>query len=172
MAAGEEIRFPFEIRLKNALLRQAAGADRFNVEADEPYKFSVYTELEVGTDDLTLDVKTHLDKDGMLIVEQLMTNRARTWPISAATCTPGHRWQRCRSIGWATTSTAKFIASQRQGTRRAREMLLEIEELNGPRVLKYRFVATAESDGSRCQRTRFECCDLPAIQKLSHADSR
>ena len=77
LAAGEETTIPFEVRLKNAFFgKQPIRVDFFNVQADETYNFSVYTELEVGTGDLSLDVHTYLNEDGMLIIEQLMTNRA------------------------------------------------------------------------------------------------
>ena len=69
------MKFPFDIKLKNALYGKQPMRIDFTIEADERLEFSVYSEMEVGTEDLTLDVKSHLDKDGTLIVEQLMTNR-------------------------------------------------------------------------------------------------
>ncbi len=75
LAAGTKTKFPFDIKLKNALYGKQPIRIDFTVEAEERLKFSAYGEMEVGTADLTLDVQSHLDKDGTLVVEQLMTNR-------------------------------------------------------------------------------------------------
>ena len=111
LAAGEKCKFPFDIRLKNALFGKQPMRIEFNVEADEQYQFSVYTEMEVGTADLTLEVKTHLDKDGTLIVEQLMTNSAEQ--LADFRCylyAQGHRRQRMQVYRLGQTWTAKSIA--------------------------------------------------------------
>ncbi len=74
LARGEDAQFPFQIRLKNAMFgRQPIRID-FNVEADEHYQFSAYGAMEVGTRDVTLEVRTHVDEENTLIVEQRMTN--------------------------------------------------------------------------------------------------
>ena len=74
LAAGAETKFPFDIKLKNAFYGKQPIRIDFTVEAEERLQFSAYGQLEVGTKDLTLDVRSHLDKDGTLIVEQFMTN--------------------------------------------------------------------------------------------------
>ncbi len=146
MAAGEEFKFPFEIRLKNALYGKQPVRIEFNVEADEPYKFTVFRKMEVGTADLTLDVKTHLDKDGNLIVEQLMTNHSKT--LADFRCNlfaKGHRWQRTQVYRLGDNLDRKIYRYPNGKELIGQDMLLEIEERNGPRVLKYRFVATESS---------------------------
>jgi hypothetical protein len=144
LAAGEEMQFPFEIELKNAFFGKQPIRVEFNVQADEQYTFSVYTELEVGTADLTLDVNSHVDEDGTLIVEQLMTNSAdRLADFRCYLSAKGHRRQRMQVYRLGSNVDRKVYRFPEGQGLVGDEMLLEIEELNGPRVLKYRFIATA-----------------------------
>jgi hypothetical protein len=145
LAAGENAEFPFDIRLKNALFGRQPLRVEFKIQADEAYQFSVYTEMEVGTADLTLEVKTHLDKEGTLIVEQLMTNSAdRLADFRCYLYAQGHRRQRLQVYRLGPNQDRKVYRFPDGHALVGSGMLLEIEELNGPRVLKYRFVATAE----------------------------
>jgi hypothetical protein len=100
----------------------------------------------VGTVDLTLDVKTHLDKDGTLIVEQLMTNSAKQ--LADFRCylwAQGHRPQRVQVYRLGRNVDRKVYRYPNGASLVGSVMLLEIEEQNGPRVLKYRLVATADA---------------------------
>lgn len=145
-AAGEESTFPFEIRLKNALYGEQPVRIEFNVEADEPYQFTVFRKMEVGTADLMLDVKTHLDKDNVLIVEQLMQNHGKE--LADFRCNlyaKGHRWQRTQVYRLGDNVDRKIYRYPHGSDLIGQDMLLEIEERNGPRVLKYRFTVTESS---------------------------
>ena len=147
LAAGQELQFPFAIELKNALYGKQPIRIDFKVQADEQYAFSVYTELEIGTADLTLEVNSHLDKDGTLIIEQLMTNTAeRLADFRCYLSAKGHRRQRMQVYRLGPTLDRKLYRFPDGQDLVGDEMLLEIEELNGPRVLKYRFVATDEPE--------------------------
>jgi hypothetical protein len=113
------------------------------VEADERLRFSAYGALEVGTKDLTLDVKSHLDKDGTLIVEQFMTNHEQH--LADFKChlrSKGYRPQRMQVYRLGPTLDRKVYRFPDGRDLVGKEMLLEIEEVNGQRVLKYRFVAS------------------------------
>ncbi len=149
LAAGEELQFPFEIRLKNALFGEQPVRIDFKVEADEEYQFSVYRQMEVGTEDLTLDVTTRLDKDGTLIIEQLMTNSAdRLADFRCYLHAKGHRRQRMQVYRLGPSVDRKVYRFVDGQDLVGQEMLLEIEELNGPRMLKYRFVVSDQSTES------------------------
>jgi hypothetical protein len=150
LAAGQEMHFPFEIELRNALFgRQPVRID-FTVEADQQYQFSVYRQMEVGTEDLTLEVNSHLDKDGTLVVEQLMTNSAAQ--LADFKCflrAKGHRRQRMQVYRLGKEIDRKVYRFPDGVDLIGKELLLEIEELNGPRELRHRFVATEKTDGPR-----------------------
>lgn len=146
LAAGEVIQFPFDIRLKNAFYGKQPIRVDFKVEADEPFRFSVYRKLEVGPEDLTLDVKSHLDKDGTLVVEQVMTNSAeRRADFRCYFYAKGHRQQRLQVYRLGTKQDRKVYRLPDGNVLVGSEMLLETEELNGPHVLNYRFIVAAEA---------------------------
>lgn len=140
LAADSAITFPIEIELRNALFGKQPVRIDFKLEADHAYQFSVYGELEVGTQDLTLDVNTFLDKDGALIVEQLMTNNSDQ--LADFRCflrTKGHRRQRMQVYRLGKELDRKVYRFGDGENLLGQEMLLELEELNGPRELRYRF---------------------------------
>jgi hypothetical protein len=147
LAAGQSMELPFEIRLKNALFGKQPVRVDFKVEADEQLEFSVYREMEVGTEDLTLEVHSHLEKDGTLIVEQMMTNSAeRLTDLKCYLYAKGRRPERMQVYRLGESVDRKVYRFPDGADLVGNEMLLEIEELNGPRVLRYRFVAVAEPE--------------------------
>jgi hypothetical protein len=142
LAAGAEMRFPFEIEFRKAFFGKQPVRIDFKLEADQEYEFSVYTDLEVGTEDLSLDVATYLDKEGKLIVEQIMTNKSEQ--LSDFKCflrARGHRRQRMQVYRLGKEADRKVYRFGNGRDLIGKEMLLEIEELSGPRELRYRFVA-------------------------------
>jgi hypothetical protein len=128
-------------------------------------------QMEVGTEDLILDVKTHLDKDDTLIVEQFMINKSdrladfrcylipRTDPDAKAT----HRRQRMQVYRLGSKMDRKVYRIPDGRSLVGSEMFLEIEEVNGPRWLKYRFVATEEAPVEK--RPEDSADQLPADEK-------
>lgn len=145
LAPATAMRFPFDIKLKNALFGKQPIRIDFTVEADERLEFSVYGEMEVGTEDLTLDVRSHLDKDGTLIVEQFMTNRASQ--LADFKChlrSKGHQPQRMQVYRLGREVDRKVYRIPDGRDLIGKELLLEIEELNGQRILNYRFVASEQ----------------------------
>jgi hypothetical protein len=103
--------------------------------------------MEVGTQDLTLEVRSHLDKDDALIVEQLMTNSAvRLADFKCRLLARGHRPQRMQVYRLGPNVDRRVYRFSEGHTLVGKDMLLELEELNGPRILQYRFVAEAGSD--------------------------
>jgi hypothetical protein len=137
--------FPFEIRLKNgATFGKQPVRIQFNVEADEQYQFSVYREMEVGTGDVTLEVRTYLNDEGVLIVEQLMTNL--TDELADFKCrlgASGRRTQRSQVYQLGKVQDRKIYRFPNGDELLGQRMLLEIEEVNGDeRLFRYRFDVT------------------------------
>lgn len=142
LAAGAETKFPFDIKLKTALYGKQPVRIDFVVEADERIEFSVYDEMEVGTKELQLDVTSRIDKDGALVVEQRMANRTNT--LADFKChlrLPGEKPQRTQVYRLGREVDRKIYRFPNGQRLLGKEMLLEIEEVNGPRQLKYKFVA-------------------------------
>jgi len=143
LAADAEKNFPFDIKLKNALYGTQRIRIDFTVEADERLEFSAYGAMEVGTEDVKLDVRSHLDKDGTLIVEQFMTNRSGQ--LSDFKChlrSKGHQPQRMQVYRLGRDVDRKVYRIADAADLVGKELLLEIEELNGQRLLNYRFIAS------------------------------
>ncbi len=145
LGIGEAKSFPFEVRLKNAIFGEQPMRVDFVVDAEEQYHFSVFRNMWVGTGDVTIDVKTHLEKDGMLIVEQLMTNNSdRSVDFKCNLYAKGRRRQRSQVYRLGPTIDRKVYRYPNGAELVGKELTLEAEEIGGERVLKYRFVATKD----------------------------
>jgi hypothetical protein len=145
LAAGEKFNFPFEIRLKNAIFGEQPMRVDFVIDADEQIQFSVYRTMWVGTGDVTIDIKTHVDKDDTLVVEQFMTNNSeRLADFKCNLFAKGHRRQRVQVYRLGPTPDRKVYRYPRGSELVGKELTLEAEEIGGERVLKFRFIATAE----------------------------
>lgn len=150
LATGAETKFPFDIKLKDAWYGKQPVRVDFLVEADEKIEFSVYSAMEVGTEDLTLEIRSHLDKDGTLVIEQLMTNNAPH--VADFKCTlrvKRRRPQRMQVYRLGKNVDRKVYRIPNGSDLVGEEMLVELEEVNGPRFLKYRFIAAADSPSSK-----------------------
>jgi hypothetical protein len=139
------IKFPFEIRLKTTSTygRQPIRID-FRVEADEDYVFSVYRNMEVGTGDVTLDVNTHINEDGTLIVEQYMTNlREQAADFKCNLRATGRRTKQSQVYQLQGKIPDRKIYRFPKGRELlGQHLLLEIEEVNGDRNFRYRVEVT------------------------------
>jgi hypothetical protein len=147
LAAGENFHFPFEIRLKNAIFGKQPMRIDFDVSADEQYKFSVYSAVWVGAGDVTIDVKTHLDKEGTLVVKQIMTNKSdRLVDFKCNLFAKGFRPQRAQVYRLGPTPDRKVYRYPNGADLLGKTLLLEAEEIGGLRVFKYSFEATDSKD--------------------------
>jgi hypothetical protein len=145
LARDGTIKFPFEIQLKGGATygSQPIRID-FQLEADENYTFSVYRTMEVGTGDVTLDVNTHLNADGVLIVEQLMTNLGpQPADFRCFLSATGRRRQKSQIYQLSGKTPDRKVYRFPNGAELlGQQMSLEIEELNGDRIFQYRFEVT------------------------------
>jgi hypothetical protein len=160
LAPNEQMKFPFDIKLNNALFGDQKVRIEFKIEADEIYQFSVYRQMEVGTQDLTLDVRASLDDDGTLIVEQLMTNSSpRLADFKCYLRAKGHRPQRMQVYRLGPNVDRRVYHYPDGRALIGKDMLLELDEINGPRILLHRFIVT---DVSRDDKPASGSGDKPA----------
>jgi hypothetical protein len=166
LAAGESFHFPFEVRLKNAIFGKQPMRIDFDVSADEQYKFSVYSAVWVGAGDVTIDVKTHLDKDGTLVVQQIMANKSdRLVDFKCNLFAKGFRPQRAQVYRLGATPDRKLYRYPKGADLLGKTLLLEAEEIGGLRVFKFSFVAmdTKEADDAKAnQVTKGDGSEPPA----------
>jgi hypothetical protein len=146
LGAGEAATFPFDIRLKNAMFGEQPVRVDVVVDADEQYHFSIYRTMFVGSGNITIDFKTHLDKDGILVVEQTMTNSAKQ-PVDfkCFLYAKGYRRQRAQVYRLGSTADRTVYRYHNGKALLGKELTLEAEEIGGERVLKCRFVVVDET---------------------------
>jgi hypothetical protein len=146
LAADGEMKFPFDIQMKSVSYGKKPVRVDFTIEADEKLEFSIYRSLEIGTKDLSLDVKSHLDKEGTLVVEQTMINSAaHPADFKCSLWVQGRRPQRMQVYRLGKNPDRKVYRIENGSELVGKELWLELEELNGQRTLKYRFVAGAQA---------------------------
>lgn len=77
LSAGERSRRPFQIVLPfDANSGAATLRADFAFTADKSYRFSVFRDLKVGDQDIEIELHTHIDEQGMLVVDQRMINHS------------------------------------------------------------------------------------------------
>ena len=118
----------------------ASGPQRvridFDITADRNYKFSIYRNLKLGLDDVTVEMRTRLREDGLLLVEQNLTNlTGRPISFNCLLFPPGRRRETKQLLHLpAGRHTLTFVLPQ--GESLVGETLwLRAEEIGGPRVL-------------------------------------
>lgn len=146
LAPGVEHSEPISLMLPNIT---AGGRHKiridFDISADKAYKFSVQKYLEVGLGDVYLDVKSRLNDRNELEVEQRFvndTNQPATF--------------RCELFAPERRRVMTEVISQGRGEKTHvfrledgkslidKTLWLRATEVDGPRILNYRFTATDE----------------------------
>lgn len=137
LAEGETIRPDWFVSLQPDA---ASGPQRvridFDLTADRPYRFSVYRTLQLGLDDVTVEMRTRIREDGLLLVEQHVTNLTGK-PISfqCLLFPPGRRRETKQLLHLpAGRHTVTFLLPQGDALL-GQTLWLRAEEIGGPRVL-------------------------------------
>lgn len=143
MAAAEETIQPFGIALPYDASsgREPIKID-FEVSADQRYQFSVYRHIDVGEDDVVLDVATHLNDAGELEVEQLVTNKTESSvSFKCFLFVPDRRRLMSQVIRLGQDRDRKLYRLPDGKDLIGKTLWLRAEEINGNRTLNRRFVA-------------------------------
>jgi hypothetical protein len=118
----------------------ASGLQRlridFNITADRNYRFSVYRSLQLGLDDVTVEMRTRVREDGLLLVEQHLTNLTGK-PISfqCLLFPPNRRRETKQLLNLpAGRHTVVFLIPNGESLL-GQTLWLRAEEIGGPRVL-------------------------------------
>lgn len=142
MKANESIKAPLTIGLDDASFGPQIVRCEFEVSADRDYKFSVWRELFVGLDNISLEVETFITPDGALIVEQRMTNTGAE-PVDLK-CTlhasnSNRRPKRSQVFQLGSDTDKKRYKYINAEDLVGKTMRLQVEESAGQRKLIYRF---------------------------------
>lgn len=140
LAASEAVRAPLEITLREASYGPQPVRIDFNVVADRDYRFSVWRELRVGLDDVTLQVNSYLGEDGRLLIEQQM--RKTSGEPSDFKCllyAPDRRRKRALVFQLGKEVDRKRYTYLNSDGLIGAELRLRVEEQDGQRILIHRF---------------------------------
>jgi len=144
LAADEELHIPIAVTLpfdtNNG--RQRVRID-FEASAEQPYAFSVYRDLEIGLDDIRLEVATRINAKGELEVEQNFTNDAAQ-PVNfkCLLFVPDRRRLVAQVLQLAEQRDTKIYRVPNGRELLGKTLLIRAEEIGGQRMLNHRFVAS------------------------------
>ncbi|MEN1678351.1 MAG: hypothetical protein AAGJ46_02075 [Planctomycetota bacterium] len=146
VGANKPLEFPLLIRLQDAAIGEQPIRIDFEVaggSAEGGLKFSVWRTLHVGLGDVTIDAGAKLDEDGRLLVHQHMTNSSGL-PMSFKCYlrAPGRRRKRAQVFELGPEPDVKTYTYSQGEELIGRELKLIAREIDGPRVLIQRFIAT------------------------------
>ncbi|WP_145251764.1 hypothetical protein [Aeoliella mucimassa] len=142
IGSNEPYEVPINIVLDEATYGPQAVRIDFEIEADKIYKFSVWRTLHVGLGDITIDIATKIDERGQLIVEQRMTNNnGQTSDFKCLLYAKGRRRKRTQVVMLGPDGNTKLYQYPNGEQLLGNTLRLRAEEINGSRVLIYRFKA-------------------------------
>ncbi|MEE8452143.1 MAG: hypothetical protein V3R99_09520 [Thermoguttaceae bacterium] len=142
MANREQLQQLFQIKLPDN-----ASSGRHNVRVDflvrgeREYNFSVYRKMDIGLGDIYIEVETRLTEDGRLEIEQHFINE--TDGPANFRCylyAPKHRRQKADITAGPQSRDVQIYRLNDGKELLGKTLWLRAEEINGPRVLSYRFV--------------------------------
>jgi hypothetical protein len=142
-AAGEELKLGLPVILQSDADSgpQMVRLD-FDVTADRNYKFSVYRTLQLGLEDVQIDLKTRLREDGALVVEQQLTNMTdRPVSFQCLLFPPGRRREIRQVIGASPGNAVTTFVLPKGADLIGQRLWLRAEEIGGQRVLNCSVVA-------------------------------
>lgn len=138
VAEGETLRLPLSVHLANDANSgpQPVRLD-FELSGQGNPRFSVYRTLQLGLDDVQVEVTTRLRaKDGALLVEQQMTSLSDQ-PLSfrCVLFAPGRRRETRQVIDLGRERTTILFVLPRGEELIGKKLWLQVEEIGGVRVL-------------------------------------
>jgi hypothetical protein len=114
----------------------------FELTAEKSYKFSVYRTLQLGLEDVRIELNTKLREDGALVVEQQLINSSSK-PVSfqCLLFPPGRRREIRQVINAGEGPSATSYVLPRGAELIGKRLTLRAEEIGGPRVLNHAVTA-------------------------------
>ncbi|MCC6125545.1 MAG: hypothetical protein IT426_11325 [Pirellulales bacterium] len=143
LAPEEKLARKFDVNLPSeaASGRNTVRID-FEIQADRPYLFSVYRVLEVGTNDVRIEARTRLNERNELEIEQLFGNDSEK-PVGfrCELIAPDRRRPTAQVRCPAHGEEKQVYRFENGESLLGKTLWLRAEEIDGPRILNYRFTA-------------------------------
>lgn len=143
LAGGEQLEHDFEIKLP---YNASSGNHRirvdFEIQADQPYRFSVYRRMDVGMGEVYIDILTRLNEEGELEVQQRLVNRTDgSVSFRCQLFAPDRRRLKTQVLGFGRGTDVQLYRLLDGKELIGKTLWLRAEELHGLRILNYRFTA-------------------------------
>lgn len=142
LSANEIIEAPLSIALDDASFGPQIVRCEFEISADRDYRFSVWRELSVGLENISLEVQSFITPEGALIIEQRMRNEGELPVDFKCTLHAGNtsrRPKRAQVFQLGHETDKKRYTYINSGDLLGKTMRLQIEESGGQRKLIHRF---------------------------------
>ncbi len=143
LAAGETLRQPLEwtLPLDAASGKQDVRVD-FDFIADHRYQFSVNRKIDVGQDDVTVQVNTRLNERGELEIEQRLTNETdKVVSFKCYVYIPGRQPLVTQVVELGRGTDTKMLRIEDGSQLLGKTLLLRADEIGGERIINHRFTA-------------------------------
>lgn len=145
-AAGLAMRHDMTIKLKRAPYGEQPIRIDFNLN-DGAYKFSVWRTLKVGLGDLDIQASTRIDEKGRLVVQQRMVNlEGPPVDFKCMLSAQKRRRKKAQVFQLGSEQDIKSYIYTNGEELLGTDLTLEIQEVDGDRVLIYLFKAERESE--------------------------
>jgi len=143
LAEGEAMQQPFSITFPyNANSGRHPVRLDFDIQGKEPLRFSVYRRMDVGLGFVYIQTNTHFNKNGELEVEQRFVNDSNERvSFRCQLFIPKRRRLMTQVIGLGKGQDVQTYRLPDGKELLGETLWLRAEELQGPRVLNYRFEA-------------------------------
>ena len=143
LAAGETLRQPLEwtLPLDAASGKQDVRVD-FDFTADRRYQFGVHRDIDIGQDDVTVQVNTRLNEHGELEIEQRLTNE--TDKVVSFKCyiyIPDRQPLVSQVVELGRGTDTKVLRIANGSELIGKTLLLRADEIGGERIINHRFTA-------------------------------
>lgn len=137
LAEGEVLRLPLVVTLK-ANTNSGPQPLRLDFALANGQRFSVYRTLQLGLDDVQVEMTTRLRPDGALVVEQNLTNlSARPLSFQCLLFAPQRRREARQVINLGRDRTTLLFILPQGVELIGQDLWLRAEEIGGPRVLNF-----------------------------------
>jgi len=140
ISEGEELRLPLSVVL---MADANSGPQPVRLDFDVAgYRFSVHRTLQLGLDDVQVEITTRLQKNGSLLVEQHLANLSdRPLSFQCLLFAPGRRRETRQVINLGRDRHTLKFELQNGEELIDQKLWLRAEEIGGSRVLNYTLVA-------------------------------
>ena len=139
---GGEIHHPFAIRLNNATFGPQPVRIDFDLEADQRYRFSVWRNMQVGLGEVEINVRTHLDENGRLVIQQRMVHHTdERLDFKCHLYAGSRRRKRVHVFQLGPEGDEKTYTYSNGEQLLGQPIRLRVEEVDGSRVIVHNFFA-------------------------------